>query len=735
MTQTPENQQQYGSILTILGENAEQNGKQQNKQITFTHMAIGDANDEYVQPNRKQSALVNELARIPVNSVDVLQPTPDSVPMLKVEAILPDDVNDLVIREFAAVATFDGNTYFHAVGNNARIYVPPPVNNGNVSTPVTLEMIFVITSAEPIVEIDPNVVTASREWVVNLDHETSERLSCLKIHPKNQVKNTRVGDKLDDINAVIIQGTLYPLLDTVKGEVSGINLISKPYTISIDGHDHYLMNMRYFKDDVINIDAFWCEGNARNRDGTDNEAAIDDTVCIQAALVYGVVNNRTKIIASSNKSYKTSDTIYIPTTYRSPNEVTKQPGEGRVVIDFQGAEFIGRSYTDTDCVLFESGYFDEHGELKSVFGQSPEMYLTSGTTLENYTCRNYHVNAKLRNWIYGCAVRNVFGVDVAQMLKTERCFYSHFEQVVHRGAYVDGVPIFHFSDNNNIMPLKGLVSGNCDIAYQFDGAVEALRMVDCGIEGFKSYGVITTGDYNITFDSCYFESGKGIGYSGKGTNHVTFENCWGYGDFPMLGDFTDNTNVRIRNNNNLGGGCRWYDDLPDYCIADFDLPNVISAESRHINVYDAPPAINVDQDITVYRAASGLARVLGRVEQTNKYHTQRVNGKMTDGFGNGGVGFTHTVTPIVDGRQTVEYMTNIDWSDTQCIWCTLKVNHNSGTWVWVGFVSGDGDSFRLNGDNTTPLVVENINGKVRITTPSFGSGGNLGVLLGEIRII
>ncbi|WP_273859434.1 phage tail-collar fiber domain-containing protein [Photobacterium sp. GSS17] len=167
MSQPPESQQQYGSILTILGENAEQNGKLKNKQITFTHIAIGDANDTYVQPDRKQTALVNELARIPVNSVDVLQPTPDSTPMLKVEAILPDDVNDLIIREFAAVATFDGNTYFHAVGNCARIYVPAPVNNGNVSTPVTLEMIFVITSAEPIVEIDPNVVTASREWSRN----------------------------------------------------------------------------------------------------------------------------------------------------------------------------------------------------------------------------------------------------------------------------------------------------------------------------------------------------------------------------------------------------------------------------------------------------------------------------------------------------------------------------------------------------------------------------------------
>ena len=208
MTQTPENQQQYGSILTILGENAEQNGKLQNKQITFTHMAIGDANDEYVQPDRKQTALVNELARIPVNSVDVLQPTPDSVPMLKVEAILPDDVNDLVIREFAAVATFDGNTYFHAVGNNARIYVPPPVNNGNVSTPVTLEMIFVITSADPIVEMDPNVVTASREYVHKYTGEVAAKQLNAKIWPVTG-HDTKVGDTLSYAsNALWINGSV-----------------------------------------------------------------------------------------------------------------------------------------------------------------------------------------------------------------------------------------------------------------------------------------------------------------------------------------------------------------------------------------------------------------------------------------------------------------------------------------------------------------------------------------------
>ncbi|BDP30908.1 phage tail protein [Vibrio vulnificus] len=161
----PESEQQYGSILTVLGESAEQNGKMLKKPVEFTHIAFGDANDTYVQPDRKAQSLVNELYRIPVNSVDVLQPTPDSVPILKVEALIPDDIHDIVIREFAAVATFNGQSYFHAVGNCARVYVPNPVNNGQLNNPVSLEMTFVITSAEPIVEMDPNVITASREYV------------------------------------------------------------------------------------------------------------------------------------------------------------------------------------------------------------------------------------------------------------------------------------------------------------------------------------------------------------------------------------------------------------------------------------------------------------------------------------------------------------------------------------------------------------------------------------------
>ncbi|MDG2757418.1 phage tail protein [Vibrio parahaemolyticus] len=225
----PESEQQYGSILTVLGENAEQNGKLLNKQIEFTHIAFGDANDTYVQPDRKSQALVHELHRIPVNSVDVLQPTPDSVPILKVEAILPDNINDVVIREFAAVATFNGQTYFHAIGNCARIYVPKPLNNGNVSNPVILEMTFVITSAEPIIEVDPTVVTASREYVNHNVNKSQEELGNISIWPADRRFNTKVDDVITyPATALRINSRLFALDKEIP---SG----SKVTTINLEG--------------------------------------------------------------------------------------------------------------------------------------------------------------------------------------------------------------------------------------------------------------------------------------------------------------------------------------------------------------------------------------------------------------------------------------------------------------------------------------------------------------------
>ena len=178
----PESELSYGSILTLTGENAEINGKLINKPINFTHIAIGDANDVYVQPSRTQTTLVNEITRIPVTGMEKITPSePDGVPQLKVWAKILDDIVDIAVREFAAVATFDGNSYLHAVGNSVRIPILSGSNNGGEVNDIFIEMTFAVTSLEPIVMIDPAIVTATRKFV---EEEDAKHVAKSNPHPQ-----------------------------------------------------------------------------------------------------------------------------------------------------------------------------------------------------------------------------------------------------------------------------------------------------------------------------------------------------------------------------------------------------------------------------------------------------------------------------------------------------------------------------------------------------------------------
>ncbi|GLT18880.1 hypothetical protein GCM10007938_26620 [Vibrio zhanjiangensis] len=186
----PESELSYGSILTLTGENAEINGKLNNKPINFTHIAIGDANDVYVQPSRTQTTLVNEITRIPVTGMEKITPSePDGVPLLKVWAKIPDNTVDIAVREFAAVATFDGNSYIHAVGNTVRIPILSGSNNGGEVNDIFIEMTFAVTSLDPVVMIDPAIVTATRKFVeeedakhVSQNHPHKQYLRILEYH-------------------------------------------------------------------------------------------------------------------------------------------------------------------------------------------------------------------------------------------------------------------------------------------------------------------------------------------------------------------------------------------------------------------------------------------------------------------------------------------------------------------------------------------------------------------------
>ncbi|WP_446467661.1 phage tail-collar fiber domain-containing protein [Vibrio harveyi] len=580
----------------------------------------------------------------------------------------------------------------------------------------------------------------NKEFIGNVTGQSQSELVGGTIFPQDKRKNARIGDQIvERATHLRIEGTVYPLTEAVIGSIKGINLISKPYTVDVGDKSVFLMDIAHYNKETVNIDAFFAEGNGRLDNGELNPNATDDYAAIQAAIIYAVINGRAKISGRSGKTYKISRKLWVPTTYRAPDFISKQHGEGILIFDFDGAEIIGdEDVTNTDNIFAESAYWDEQGELRSVINTPHEKYLTSGYLVSNLCLTNFYQGFRLKNWVYGCGIKNVHGNNVQQMLFTQRCFYSHWEQIICRGSYTKGLPRFHFNDNNNIMPLKGLVSGPCDIGYKFTGAIEAVRMVDCGIEGFETNGVILDGAYNIKLDSCYIESNQGIGVSGSGTKSITFDNCWGYGDIKMFGDLGVNTNVRIRNNNILGGGAKWFDenDLESYCISDFDLPNQIVKASEVVDVYAAQPAVNVEQSLTVYDPDLGLDSVEGRIKQTSQYHESIVNGSFSKGFRNRNksIGHNISVSDLFEGKQQVIYKTGITYSDTQCVYLALKVDHLLGTWIFHGHAYGNRVVDAVDRDNELLPEVHIEEGRVIIKSPSFASSGTLGAYAGEIRI-
>lgn len=492
--------------------------------------------------------------------------------------------------------------------------------------------------------------------------------------------------------------------------------------------------------EFLNIDDFGAVGDARLLNGSLNPQPTDDTEAIQKALIYAVKNGVGKVIATSWKSYKTSGKIFIPTIYNSSPSVSNFPINGIFDIDFHGAEFIGNADTsDSSNVFMESGYFDSNGEVKSVFGTEDEKYLTSALNLHNFRLVNYNKGLRLKGLVFISRVHDIFCQDVQQPLDVERCFYTHFEKIIALGTYTNGMARFKFHDNNNIMPLKGLTVSTCDIGYEFSGATEAMRMVDCGVEGFVTCGVkIIGGAYNIKFDSCYFESSQGVGVIATSTQSISIDNSWIYGQFKMFSGFNDNTNVRISKNNIIGGGATWWDinDGSDYNLSDISLPNEAADGTKSLPRFVAKNASSVEQFVTLYNPAIGLSGMLGRAVQTSAFQPMKINGMHTSGFTPGIVpGCTlSTKAGTPSERLILVHSTGITFSDTQLLYINIKVSHNAGVWNWQGICVGTTLLAVGTVSAGDPPVVYNQGGFVAIDSASL-PGPTIISAGGEIRLI
>lgn len=495
----------------------------------------------------------------------------------------------------------------------------------------------------------------------------------------------------------------------------------------------------YFNQE-INVDDFGAYGDAYLLNGEDNPSKHDDTHAFQAALIAAWRAGGVKVVATPWKSYYIAGKVYVLAS-ESPSDIeeTNFPNRRVQVIDFQGARIVGRDDTsDENNVFIETGYIASSGAISSVFGKSGEEYLTIGTIIRNATLINFYQGLRLRNHVFGCEVTDIVGVNVQQLVYTQRCFYSLFRNLQCNGTYTTGLHRYHFTDECNIQPLVSVHTGECDVGFKFEGAVEALTLFNCGIESFRTHGVWIAGAYNIKFDSCYLESNESnvYGVIATSANNITLDNCWIYGSsMKMFGAFDDNTNVRIMPNNRIGGGAVWWDlnEGSPYNLSDIHWQTDIKPGGTTLPAASAKEASTVDQTIVFYHPDLGLSSVVGKAKQTSKYHPQLVNGKMSNGSS-----AAHTVgasvSTEVSGSDTrAKWTTQIQYSDTQLIFLALKIDHNLGTWFWLGVVAGDKAMVISTSDESKTPVISNENGFVVVESPLLMTPIN--VHGGEIRLL
>ncbi|MFW7525767.1 phage tail protein [Vibrio ostreicida] len=160
----------FFTILTQVGEAKLANATALGQTIRLAQLAIGDGNGVLPTPDQKQTALINELRREPLNAVDT---DPNNPNWIICEQVIPENVGGWTIRE---IGLYDGDGDLVAVGNFPETY-KPVLAEGSGRTQTVRVVLQVSASSSVELKIDPAIVLATREYVDKQDNDHAEDLN------------------------------------------------------------------------------------------------------------------------------------------------------------------------------------------------------------------------------------------------------------------------------------------------------------------------------------------------------------------------------------------------------------------------------------------------------------------------------------------------------------------------------------------------------------------------------
>lgn len=128
--------------------------------LIVAQMAFGDGNGNDVDPQEGDTGLVRERFRTPINRV---YQDPENPLIYFAEGIIPATAGGFVVREISVI---DSDNDVFAIANTPEVY-QPLATEGAIGDGIYRVAFAVANAGNVQITLDPNVIVASRAWVLN----------------------------------------------------------------------------------------------------------------------------------------------------------------------------------------------------------------------------------------------------------------------------------------------------------------------------------------------------------------------------------------------------------------------------------------------------------------------------------------------------------------------------------------------------------------------------------------
>lgn len=303
----------FFAILTDVGAAKLANANVLGIPWNISQMGLGDANGTDPQPSAKQSKLINEWRRRPLNQL-IIDPVNPAV--IIAEQVIPADEGGHWIRE---VGLYDADGDLVAVANCAPSF-KPILSQGSGRTQVVRMNLIVSSTANITLKIDPAVVLATREWVLA---QILEELSKLDI--KQSVRAATTGN-INLVGLQVVDGVSLNAGDRVLVKNQAAAKDNGPYVVAVGAW----------------VRAKDADNNAKV---TPNLTVAVEVGATQADTIWQLVTDGTIVVGTTALTFKDITDgfarLFSPTFFGNPTAPT--PAQFDSSKSLATAEFVKRS--------------------------------------------------------------------------------------------------------------------------------------------------------------------------------------------------------------------------------------------------------------------------------------------------------------------------------------------------------------------------------------------------------